>query len=137
MFLASCNEWERRQTDYHYIVNHSKKEIVHILYSNHVLLKDSFFFQVGEKNDTILEWIISEPIGIGEVVREFDYNGFFVFNLTDTTSFRWDGFFGRHEINIVAFSGFLSKSSVSTISNYKLRETNWLTKYSKYAILFT
>lgn len=130
LFLASCHEWDIRQTDYHYIVNQSNKEIVHILYSNHELIKeDSLVFQVHENSDTTLEWKVSEIVGVGEVVREFDYNGFCVFNLTDTTSFHWDGFFGRREYNTVAFSGFFSKSSVSTLSNYKLRETNWIKKY--------
>ncbi|MDD3078575.1 MAG: hypothetical protein PHH37_05685 [Paludibacter sp.] len=129
LFLASCVEWTRKQTDYHYIINQSNKEIVHILYSDHELVADSFVSQIHENSDTTLEWEVSEVVGVGEVVREFDYNSFYIFNLTDTSSFHWEGVFGRHEYNTVVFSDFFSKSSVSTLSNNKLRETNWITKY--------
>ena len=130
VLFCSCEVWNRRETNNHYIINQSNKEIVHILYTDHPLIKeDSLVFQISSISDTILEWKISEIVGFGEDVKEFDYNGFCVYNLTDTTLFRWNGYFGSTEINTETFSGFFSKGSVSTLSNNKLRETEWVTNY--------
>ena len=87
ILFCSCEAWSRRETNNHYIVNQSNKEIVHILYPEHPYIKeDSLVFQISNISDTTLEWKISEIPGFGDRSRPLGYVGSRLFNLTDTMS---------------------------------------------------
>ena len=129
LFLVSCVEWTRKQTDYHYIVNQSNKKVVHILYSNHELIKeDSLVFQIHENTDTTLEWKVSAIVGFGENFSHLSYSSFRIYNLTDTTSNYWENFWGGYEYNNT-IPEILNKRDFGLESDNNKKETNKTIRY--------
>jgi len=129
LLLVSCEAWTRRQTDYHYIINQTDKEIVHILYNDHELIKeDSLVFQISENSDTKLEWKISAIVGFGDNFGIFGYTKTRFYNLTDTMSIYIENLdnllYGTNSIQ-----EFLNTQYLDRESNKCKKETDDITKY--------
>ncbi len=96
--LSGCELWNTREINNHYLVNETDKKIVHILYcSSSFLSQDSLEYYVNERCDTTLEWTVSAITGIVTEHGYLTYEGFRIYNITDTTSIYWKNFWGGYE----------------------------------------
>lgn len=130
LFLFSCERYQFRKTDNHHIVNKTDKELVHVLYSNHVLIEqDSFVCHVHGKCDTTLEGTVSAITSVKRDTIGFSYGGFCVFNLTDTTSLYWKDSFGGYEYHTELIPKLFNCGNYKRIRDSNKRETNRIVNY--------
>lgn len=128
--LFGCTPRYQRITDNHHIVNQTNKEIIHILYCNHPLVKqDSFIYHVESKCDTTLEWTVSAITGIVTDYGYLTYNGFRVYNITDTTTIFWKDLWGGYEYDSESIPMIFNRSKGITEYNDKKNESIWITNY--------
>lgn len=130
--MFSCSFYSQRTTDEHYITNSTDKDIVYIIYVDDALVKeDSLVCIVNGKTDTKHIWTLSFIFGtVVEGPKLVNYEGFQVFNLNDTTSYKWE-----EDIYMLWIAGKYRDLNIFDVSKGIMqsddikRESNWLTKY--------